>query len=278
MSSIAFARQLRTTGYGHDTLFSYGATANGETIDFTADRIASLKLTWIQASTEVTAEVGESATPFRREDLLAAADAVGISTGVLRASRGTAQLFRPIIDHPATATAATIDAVSKLGENSLPSDMAGKILANALDRPTGAHLRGGNVVNGDGTLRSALEVPRLVVVQVFAPGERRAVTGDPVPESAVAALEKAHTIDELIKASEPVIEDLGTREALVSDLLEMREDLPPHPGLLPGADNGVVVPFECTDLGFTKATTFAVQLQEIIPDITVSVGRTWKRV
>lgn len=278
MSSIAFARQTKTTGYGRDTLFSYGQTANGEVIDFTADRIMSMRLAWIQSPAAATAEVNESVTPFRRSDLLAAADAAGISTGVLRGATGSSHLFNPIIDLPAAAAATAIDAVSKAGPEPISEDAAGKIMSAALGRPSGAHLRGGNVINGDGTIRTALQLPRLVVVQIFAPGERRSVVGDTVGEKTVAAIEKARTIDELLKASEPAIESLAARESLVSDILEMREDLTLMSGLLPGADNGLAIPYESTNKGFVQATSFANQVREILPDIRVSVARAWKRV
>lgn len=277
MNSIAFARKVKSTGYGRDILFSYGRTVNGEVIDFTADRIMSVKLTWAQSSDTITTELSEKLHDLHREDLLAAADATGISTGLLKAERGTAHLFKPIIDRPGAAVTAGIDAVSQVAPEPLDRDTVGKLLAGALDRPSGAHLPGGNIVNEDGTLRAALDVPRLIVVQIFAPGERRRSTTEPIGESTVAAIEKATTLDQLFKVSEPIIEDLASREDLVSDIIEMRPDLDLMTGLLPGADNGLAVPFESTNDGFERACAFAKQMSLTIPDTVVSMARTWKR-
>lgn len=281
MSSIAFARQVKATGYGHDILFSFGTTANGEVIDFTADRILSVKTAWAQTEVKLSTEVAEKTHGLRGSDFESAAEVAGISAGVLRAERGSAQLFNPIVDHPAAALASAFDAVGKVGPESPSEDAAGKSIAIALGRPSGAHLRGGNIVNGDGTLRAALQVPRLVVVQIFAPGEQRQVTAaasSAASEKVVAAVEKASSIEGLCTAAGPLVEDLASRESLVADVLEMREDLTLMTGVLPGADNGLAVPFESTQEGFARATAFAEQMRQTIPDTVVSLARTWKRV
>ena len=278
MTSTAFARHIKATGYGHDIILSYGKTVNDEVIEFTADRIMSINLTWVQTNSEVEAVVSDKIKGGLREiDFTQAAEAAGITNGLLKATPGTSVLYNPVIDEQAAAVASAIDAVNRVSPEPMEPDTVGELMARALDRPSGAHLVGGNIIKPDGTLRTALKVPRLIVVQIFAPGEARQVTTDHISEKVVQKIEKASSIDELLTASEPVIDDLANRERFIADILEMRQDLNLMTGPLPGPDNGLAVPFEPTGEGFTRATKFAGQVRSTLPDVLVSVGRTWKR-
>lgn len=278
MSSIPFARQAKAVGYGHDILCTLGTTTNDEVIEFTADRILSLNVTWAQATTPLTADIEAEISGLRREDIVEAALSAGVDQGALRIKKGSAHLYNPIIDQPAATAAALIDAVAGVAPEPQDDDARGRALALNLSRPSGAHLRGGNIVAADGTLRTPLSVPRLTIVQVFAPGEKRQVSATSrVEPETVAELEQAKSIDDLLLASRPLVEDLQDRESIVADILEMQDDLPLLTGILPGADTGVAIPFPGDVRGLTQAQAFAQQLREVIPDLVVSPARTWKK-
>lgn len=272
--STAFARHLKGTGYGHDLLTTLGETETGTRIDFTADKILSLRATWVQSNDDLTITIDEDVA--RRADVEAAAKLAGIESGTIRIQRGSSQLFNPVVDREGATAAATFEAVHSVAQRDIDPDAAGRELARLLGRPIGLHLPGGNVLAKDGSLETPLPIERIIGVWIASPGDRR-VPGFTLPENVVTQVKDVETVGELGEAVRPMLEDLANVDRVVADLLEMSSDLPNLPVLLPGPDLGALAVIPRTADGFTRAQKVATQVKAVIPDMRCTISQAWKR-
>lgn len=266
-----FAPVVKTKAYGHDLLTTFGQTKNGTRVDITADQIMSLHGVRRVSSKELSISCVSS---LKASDVSAAANLCGIDTGSLEVSLGNAKLFKPIKDEEAAKTAAVFETVSQLSELDQKPDF-GPVIAEQLGRPTGVYLPGANIINPDGSHRSTLNIPRILLVEVRVPGEKRTIPQPYLEDSFISELQEVRTIEQLVEASADLMERYQEGEQIIADLHELKNELPELHGFIPTVDTGVGIPFAFDNDGFNRATQMRAAIKELIPSTQCYIGRSW---
>lgn len=269
-------RRIDTTCHGRDLLTSLGATPNGSVVHITSDRVYGLRLAWSHRHVPgVRLRTAEGTHPQIRAALAAVLETFGITSGTLTASSGLSLLHQGGTDPAAARLAAAITGAASLADEEIPADRIGQLLQAQLQRPTGVHLPGVNVIRADGTCEESLHgTPSFTAVQVHT-----ANTAQEVPDLTDRQLERlrqATTLEELTAAMAPTVEALRPERPLLEDALELSLDQDTPYGFLPGPGDGFNVPFPRTPDGFRAATKYRVDVQSAIPGVTALVTNTWR--
>lgn len=266
-----FVQARKCKGYGHDLLTSLGKTADGLTVDITADQIMSVGATYRRFDSDLTIT---HLDPIRYSEVRDVAKALGVTTGSLDARTGSAVLFKPVKDEPAAKMSALIEAVSAAAE--IDPGKKSLALAETLGRPSGVIYPGANIIAPNGELVQKIAMPPIFLVEIRAPGEKREIPQPTISDNLLNELKSITTLNDMLEATAPLMEQYSAGEQLVSDILEIQNDLPPFTGLLPAVDTGVAIPFEQTNEGFKMAQEMRDEVKKLLPSLSCYITRSWK--